>query len=275
MPEKKTLVIKALEDTFLKKDKTRMASELSDKEKHFVPKGSEYRIVWKSGKSGNHVKVSLDFQAGNWYVFLPHWEGLEDLPDVPTPAPQVPGGVEVFKTDLKVLNLSQPDSSTCQAACIGMAVNNPDIKAIRRRLLQFGNAGSPTIMGRVINEYPVDYSLHLKASMNDIYAWLKQGNFLITHGWFTGSGHVICLDGKKSFPDSDKKLIDVKDPWSEFDGPSWSYNNPSIKFYDGYYSDRIIYAACVESASVPGARKIYNSGRMNTSLAAAWVHRFQ
>lgn len=191
---------------------------------------------------------------------------------------QKPGGsVEVrteIETLLKVSNFSQPDASTCQSTCIAMAVNDPNIRSIRSKLLATGlDAGSPIAMKKVIKGYTTKYEFDDNASLEKVYEWLKAGEFLITHGFFTGSGHVICLDGIELDPKTLSHRISVKDPWSEFNALTWKYDNAS-KFYDGYYSSRCIYAACVASTSVGNARSIYNSGALNTARGGMWVHRF-
>jgi len=174
-------------------------------------------------------------------------------------------------TQIKALNLSQPDSVTCQAACIGMAVGDRDIMKIRGELIGRGDAGSPAVMAAVIRNYGRPYIYDGNASMAKIYQWLKAGEFLITHGWFTGSGHVICLDGLKR--QGNGYGIDVKDPWSQFNESAWAYNLGS-KFFDGFYSDRCIYAACCAGASVADAKRVYQTGKVDTARGGMWVHRF-
>lgn len=191
-----------------------------------------------------------------------------------TPGAGKAARVTSWKASLIALNLSQPDASTCQAACIAMAVRDKDILSVRRKLLAKGIAGDPAVMGRVARDYGANYTYEGDASLDDVFGWLKAGEFLITHGWFTGSGHVICLDGLKVDPKSGRYSIDVKDPWSEFDGPSWSYNG-TAKFFDGFYSELIIYAACVASASVASARAAYRAGAVDRKRGGMWVHRFR
>jgi hypothetical protein len=68
-------------------------------------------------------------------------------------------------------------------------------------------------------------------------------------------------------------FFDTKDPWSEFDAGSFSYNNPSVSFYDGYYSARLIYAAAVRAFTFDQARQAYSSGALDSNEKGAWVHR--
>jgi hypothetical protein len=186
------------------------------------------------------------------------------------PAP-TPAERRQWVTQIKALNLSQPDASTCQAACIGMAVGDRDVAGIRRRLVARGSAGSTTVMASVIREYGRPYALDQNASLAKCREWLKAGEFLITHGHFTGSGHVICLDGLQLV--SSAYRLDVKDPWSEFNAASWRYDLGG-KFFDGFYSELLIYATCVASTSVGAAQSIYRQGRVDANRGGMWVHRF-
>jgi lysozyme len=186
------------------------------------------------------------------------------------PAPS-PAERKRWVTEIKALNLSQPDASTCQAACIGMAVGDRDIAGIRRRLVARGSAGDPAVMAAVIRDYGRPYRYEDNASLAKCYEWLKAGEFLITHGWFTNSGHVICLDGLKDA--GDHYLLDVKDPWSEFNVQTWRYDLGS-KFFDGFYSDLLIYATCVASTSAGTAQSTYNRGKVDANRSGMWVHRF-
>lgn len=180
--------------------------------------------------------------------------------------------VGTWRTKVNALNLSQPDARTCQATCIAMAVGDRDIVGIRALLSSKGVPGNPETMKQVIETYNVAYQYESNASLDKCVAWLKAGELLITHGWFTKSGHVIVLDGVQERPDGSIGF-DVKDPWSEFDAPSWSYNKSS-KFFDGYYSDRAIFAACVASHSCVHAASIYKRNPVLGEMSGMWVHRF-
>ena len=83
---------------------------------------------------------------------------------------------------------------------------------------------------------------------------------------------MICLDGLRADANG-RHSLDVKDPWSEFNAPAWAYNIGS-KFYDGFYSDLLIYATCVAGASSADARRVYQAGKVDTARGGMWVHRF-
>lgn len=174
---------------------------------------------------------------------------------------------------VKALNLSQPDSVTCQSTCIAMAVGDRNIYGIRQKLINTGlSAGDPAAMLKVIQSYNVKYEYDGNASLNNVFDWLKAGEFLITHGWFTGSGHVICLDGLRKSKSSARYSVNVKDPWSEFNATKWTYDGSS-KFYDGFYSELCIYAACVAGASCYDAANVYKADYVDRSRPGMYVHR--
>ena len=175
-------------------------------------------------------------------------------------------------TAIKTLNLSQPDAVTCQATCIGMAVADRNIQGIRQRLQAIGAAGDPAVMGRVIRSYGKPYRYEGNASLEQVYGWLQAGEFLITHGWFTRAGHVICLDGLRQRHGSSRFELNVKDPWGEFDAPTWRYQ-PGAQFFDGFYSELAIYCACVAGTSADDAARRYRAGVVDRKTGGMWVHR--
>lgn len=171
--------------------------------------------------------------------------------------------------------IEQPDSQTCQSACLKMAGVPLDVMSIRQSLLSLGDAGSPQNMGLVAKRYlGARYSFDEDASLKDCQKWLKDGEFLITHGWFTGSGHVIGLDGLELDEKSLSYRLNVKDPWGEFNASRWAYNLPGNS-YDGFYSSWLIYAACVAGKSQLDAESIYRRGELDSSKGGMWVHRIK
>lgn len=185
---------------------------------------------------------------------------------------------DVWRTRVKALKLSQPDASTCQAACLAMAVGDPDVRRVRARLVATGRpAGDPATMAAVVRQhYPEAagrYTLDLDGSLEKAIEWLKAGDLLITHGWFTRSGHVIVLDGLRRNPNGSLDY-DTADPFSEFDAAAWAYQS-SAKFFDGFYSERLIYAACVAGTSASHAAGIYKAGAVDRKRGGMWIHRFR
>ena len=164
----------------------------------------------------------------------------------------------------------QPDSYTCQSACVAkmMGLEKEDVQRIRKNLLALGNPGDPYIMGAMLVGSVKEYAFNEAASVTQMRDWLKAGYQLITHGWFTNPGHVICLVGTY-----DKGFI-ADDPWGEFDAPRWAYSD-NWNGDDLKYSNRLIYASCVASYSCDEASRIYSNGALDSSLKNAWVHRIK
>lgn len=71
--------IRAKNETWLKKSPIQ-ASLLKDDERVFVPPKRPYPVSRVLGRDGLHTQVELDYGAGNWWVFNPHWD-LSALPN--------------------------------------------------------------------------------------------------------------------------------------------------------------------------------------------------
>jgi hypothetical protein len=170
--------------------------------------------------------------------------------------------------------LSQPNAYTCQSTCIAMATGRTDIMQIRAELEAVGEPGDPGVMGVLLKkEFGDRYIFDDNACLSEVREWLRAGEFLICHGWFTGSGHVISLDGVTIDPSNMSYKISVRDPWSEFSFGAWAYNNPSVDRYDGDYSAHGLYAAIVAGQSVSDAIAIYQKRELDSMRKGAWIHR--
>ena len=173
--------------------------------------------------------------------------------------------------------LTQPDARTCQSTCIAMALDQTedDIHDVRSALEAIGEPGDPAVMGEYLRAKLGDrYNFEIAASINDMIGWLKNGEFLITHGWFTDSGHVIGLNGVEP----DQKTLGIRfkvyDPWSEFNFTDWAYDNDSIGF-QGAYSAKGIYAAAIVGNSKQDAEMVYSQTGLDINRAGAWIHRIR
>lgn len=166
--------------------------------------------------------------------------------------------------------ICQPDAVTCQSTCIHAVMGGTtSIGNIREDLLQLGTAGDPAVMAQYLGDHFGDrYSLHMAASINDMRSTIKFGSVLITHGWFTGPGHVIILDGV------DDRSFRVMDPWEEFDAINWNYPS-DLESFQGSYSDALIWAACVAGNSSDDAHWLYENQAIDRSQKGAWVHEIK
>ena len=167
--------------------------------------------------------------------------------------------------------ISQPDGVTCQSTCICAAIGgNVSIGHIREALFQIGEPGSPDVMGKYLTSFFGDrYSYQASASINDIREAIDAGCLVIIHGWFTGSGHVVCIDGE------DSTGFRMMDPNDEFEATEWGYPSEEQAF-QGIYSDLLIYAACIAGESSDDAHRIYLEGSaIDKSRGGAWVHKIR
>jgi hypothetical protein len=226
------------------------------------------------GPCDDTVEERIRFKHG----FPPRTDGVAPYSRIispykaPSPKPQS-GTFTEQVAEAKSL-LSQPNAYTCQSTCIAMATGRTDIMQIRAELEAIGDPGDPGVMGALLKkEFGDRYIFDDNACLSEIREWLKAGEFLITHGWFTGSGHVICLDGVTIDPSNMSYKISVKDPWSEFSFGAWAYNNPSVDRYDGDYSAHGLYAAIVAGQSVSDAIAIYQKRELDSMRKGAWTHR--
>lgn len=187
-------------------------------------------------------------------------------------------------------HVEQPNSLTCQAAAIAKVLGQPSlhqINAIRSNLVAMGRergtmAGSPSVMGDYLKPRVEHYAYSGNASINEIAEWVKQGRGfeVITHGFFTMSGHIIGVEDV-TYLENGRKRFRVDDPWYEFDFPNNRYTNRSGA--NVQYSDLGIWAYCVKALhSNNEAKGFYQKGfsRLNdpSQLAeientkGAWVH---
>jgi hypothetical protein len=167
--------------------------------------------------------------------------------------------------------ISQPDSRSCQATCIALATGwDTPIGLIYDDLDQLGIPGDPGVMAKYLGDRFGDrYRYHSNASLRNAIESLKNGSLLITHGWFTGFGHVIAIDGY-----DEEKGFHVVDPWEEFHGPHWTYPKEEEGFR-GIYSTRMIYAACVSGESCDHARSEYQKGAVDFNFGNTWIHEIK
>lgn len=166
--------------------------------------------------------------------------------------------------------ISQPDCDTCQATCLyAVTGGHESIESIRAALVSIGVAGDPTVMGVYLREFFGDrYEYTAHASIANMKDWIGLGDVLITHGWFTKSGHVIVVDG------CDDRSLHVMDPNDEFEASQWRYLG-EVAAYSGTYSDRLIYAACVAGVDCVDADALYQEGAIDRVEGNAWVHRIK
>jgi Papain-like cysteine protease AvrRpt2 len=176
--------------------------------------------------------------------------------------------------------IPQYDSNSCQSACCAAVTGNTNVRQVRRELEIIANrvssmAGATEVMSEWLKKRLGDrYVFEANASLNDCKKWLENGEVLITHGVWTGSGHVTVLKGFEL----DEKILSYNfitgDPWGEFDAKNWSYLTYA-NHYEGPISARAVFAACVYAQNRSEAAQCYRDGRLDSNLGEMWVHRIK
>ena len=126
-------------------------------------------------------------------------------------------------------------------------------------------------MGEYLRPHVQSYQFLMDGSLNDAKKALDDGCVVITHGWFTHSGHVILLIGYETDPNTLSYRFIVHDPDGEYDFPS-SIHDTSKSGEKVRYSSYGMYATCVGSADYDNAHDIYQQKRLLSSEHNAWLH---
>jgi len=232
----KSRPITAKQDTWLKKS-SKAVQLLADDQKVFVPKGKSYSIVWQSSNSeSGHVKVSLASDAGNWYVFPGHWNGLSSVvnPDIDKPVQGRPR---------KCVYYSQRDnyrdaSRTCFSSSCAMLLKWYKPNAITsddqyiKTVFQIGDTTIASVQVAALKRYGLEVEYTQSMSIDELKDQLDRGPVAIgiLHKGPSnapyGGGHWIFIEDYKD----DKTApggawFFVNDPWGEIDNASGIYDS--------------------------------------------------
>lgn len=238
-PPQTSWMIVAKEGTYLKKEELPSA-ELDKNEKIAVPVGQSYSVIWQGKESNNHVKVSLAYGGGNWFVYAPHWSGLQSHAPKPNPVPQ-PSGKKV----LDVPYYSQRDNvtsgkdnwtRTCFSSSCAMLAKflkpgciTGDDDYIKKRQ-KFGDSTDPNAQVKCLRSLGINSQYVQTLNNNGIKAQIDRGKpvpcGILHHGPAsapTGGGHWIIVIGY------DETGFIVHDPWGEIDNASGTYSSTNGK----------------------------------------------
>jgi GH24 family phage-related lysozyme (muramidase) len=219
-------LITAKQDTLLKKEPLQ-GYELSEKAKVSVLRGRSYTIV-DSVDEGSHVRVTLDYGAGTWYVYKPHW-------DFTTPGSKVED--EENRILLNVPYYTQLDSVTNHAArmcfssscamsaeflrpgCLGGG-RDADDRYMTKYVFKYGDTTNPTAQVRALADLKIHAVFRQNLDRDDIIHQLRKGMPVpvgyLHRGYVSnplGGGHWCVIIGI----DLDTKQYIVNDPWGEAD----------------------------------------------------------
>jgi len=232
-PTQEMWTIMAKAGTYLKKE-VLPASELDKNEKVSVPVGQSYNIIWQGKEVDQHVKVSLAYGAGNWFVYAPHWSGLQAHAPEPNPTPQQPGAkvlnVPYYSQRDNVTSGSDNWTRTCFSSSCAMLANflkpnsiTGDDDYIKKRQ-KFGDSTDPNAQVACLRSLGIGARYVQNLDNNDLKAQIDRGKPVpcgILHkgpaAAPTGGGHWIIVIGY------DETGFIVHDPWGEIDNASGNY----------------------------------------------------
>lgn len=219
--------LKALRNTILKQQPVDSAT-LPDTAKESMPVDTIFDIQSFSFDN-NHVKFVLSEAVNGtntWFAFQSHVQLLENGKPI-----------SLNKVQLNVPYKSQVDnaknpfgSCNCTSMAMGLAFygvkpKNPN-KQLEDELQEWLEARGldrhePGAMKAVYEAYGGKDTFKTNATEQEVKQWLAQGNPCVTHGYFTGSGHIVCLIGY-----NEKGFI-VHDPYGEWYADGYDRNDDS------------------------------------------------
>lgn len=222
--EKQQIV--ALQDTLLKKEPLQ-SYQLDFNLKKSVQKGKGYQII-DIVDEGVHSKVTLDYGAGVWYIYNPHWrvQGIRDV---------------IYKPEghriLQVKYFPQRDSRTTHAhrmcfssSCAMMAdflnpkaidvAEQEDDYYMKNYVFRYGDTTSADAQIKALRDLGIKASFRQNLTQADIEAQIDKGIpvpvGILHHGHISaprGGGHWVCIIG---YDKANAQYI-IHDPYGELD----------------------------------------------------------
>lgn len=216
----------ALQDTILKKEPIQ-SYQLSYNQRKEVPKGKGYQVI-DIVDEGVHSKITLDYGAGVWYIYNPHWQVGQI---------NASSGNSIFGKTLKVKYFPQRDSATTHAkrmcfssSCAMMAdylkpnaiqvAEQEDDYYMKNYVFKHGDTTNPNAQVAALRDMGITAQFRKNLSQADIESQINKGIpvpiGILHHGHVSaprGGGHWICVIGW------DKKTGQyiVHDPYGELD----------------------------------------------------------
>ena len=235
----KVFKITAKQSTVLKKAPV-PSGELEQNQKVAVESGKEYQVVWRGKQDNDHVKLSLDYGLGNWYVYAPHWNGLTETAPPTNVPPKVQGEVLLstpyFSQRDNIPSGNDMPYRTCfSSSCAMLAVTvkpgcvSGDDEYIKKRQ-PFGDSTDSSAQVKCLKSLGINARFATNCNNDTIKKCLDKGIpvpcGILHHGPASapsGGGHWICVVGY-----NDRGFI-VNDPWGEIDNASGTYPDQNGK----------------------------------------------
>jgi GH24 family phage-related lysozyme (muramidase) len=223
----------ALQTTILKKEPLQ-SYELKHDQRKEVSKGKGYNIVGIAPSENSHSKVTLDYGAGVWYIYNPHW----NVGNV-----NASSGDSVQGKVLSVKYFPQRDSATTHAhrmcfssSCAMMAdylkptaiqvAEQEDDYYMKNFVFKYGDTTNSAAQIKALRDLGITAQFRNDLYQSDIESQINKGIpvpiGILHHGPVSaprGGGHWICVIGW------DKKTGEyiVHDPYGELDSINGGY----------------------------------------------------
>jgi hypothetical protein len=194
--------LKILVDTFLKQQPVQSTS-LKDEDKQLVKAGTLFNIDSYSS-AFDHIKVALANQRfqgkSTWYVYQ------KAVAILTNGAISFPTSVKLTVPYYDQLDNSENPYGSCNVTSLAMSLaylgarrKHPEMRFPDELDKYCDDHGldrhEPTDMVKVVQAYGCQDNFKKTATIEEVKEWLVQGNPAITHGYFTPSGHIVCLIG--------------------------------------------------------------------------------
>jgi lysozyme len=237
-------IITALVDTVLKKSPID-THQLSPGDYKSVNRGQSFAIV-DSTVDGSHTKVVLDFSAGTWYIYSPHWSILEPGQPITTPtSSEVQLNVRYFpqRDSATVHALRMCFSSSCsmlaeylKPGCLGSG-SNLDDKYMTQYVFKYGDTTNPVAQIKALRDLGIESILRQNLTPRDVMSQIDKG-IPVPVGFIHkgplnamyGDGHWVVIIGY----DTAKAEWIINDPYGECDltngGYPGSTNGASMRY---------------------------------------------
>lgn len=217
------IAITSNHQTFLKK-RAVPSTSLSNKEKAEVVKGRTIKNCTILERKNNHTYLELGFGLGRWWVYDPHWDGIE------TDITMKPYATD---KDLRYLRdfpyYYQQDNGPegwrqCQTSSLAMCLRYLDVPGINddidylKIVNKYGDTTRREPHQKALAELKVSVRFTLSADMQDVKKEIDKGNpvaaGILHHGVFSspaGGGHFVVITGYG------KDFWLVQDPYGKLD----------------------------------------------------------
>lgn len=248
------ITMKGIKDTLLK-TRPLQSTVLSDQEKYPIPAGTQLKITIFEVQR-EHVKVTLSDEpiqnSRVWFLYGLHIAIFEGTKQVYPPA-QRPEKVQLEVPYKSQMDNMECPTGTCNVTSIAMCLEYLKIPRHKKsgqfedELYHYAldkgfDRHSAQDLAKIVKNYGGKDNFSENATINQVKDWLAKGNPVVTHGYFTKSGHIICLVGY------DSTGFIVHDPYGEWYVDGYDINDPdgnNRKGHFQHYSYQMIQDTCM------------------------------